>query len=70
MKIQEIRGKTDYELGHHVEKLRRELFDLRFKAATQGVQSPAAFVTLKRTIARVTTVLQERRLGVRGDSVR
>jgi large subunit ribosomal protein L29 len=70
MKIQEIRGKTDYELGHDVEKLRRELFDLRFKASTQGVQSPARFVAIKRTIARVTTVLHERRLGVRGESAR
>ncbi len=70
MKIQEIRGKTDYELQHEVEKLRRELFDLRFKAPVQSLQSPARLTTLRRIIARIDTVLHERKLGTRGASSR
>lgn len=70
MKIQEIRGKTDYELQHEVEKLRHELFDLRFKAPVQSLQSPARLTTLRRIIARIDTVLHERKLGIRGASSR
>jgi large subunit ribosomal protein L29 len=66
MKIQEIRGKTDYELQRDVEKMRRELFDLRFKAPVQSLASTAQLTALRRTVARIDTVLHERKLGVRG----
>jgi large subunit ribosomal protein L29 len=66
MKIQEIRGKTDYELQRDAEKLRRELFDLRFKAPVQSLQSTARLTDIKRVVARIDTVLHERKLGVRG----
>ena len=52
MKIQEIRGKTDYELQREGEKLRREYFDLRFKAPVQSLQSTARLTTIKRAVAR------------------
>jgi large subunit ribosomal protein L29 len=70
MKIQEIRGKTDYELQHDVEKLRREYFDLRFKAPVQSLASPARLTEIRRAVARIDTVLQERKLGVRGATSR
>jgi large subunit ribosomal protein L29 len=70
MKIQEIRGKTDYELQHDSEKLRRELFDLRFKAPVQSLQSTARLTTIRRIVARIDTVLHERKLGLRGASSR
>jgi large subunit ribosomal protein L29 len=66
MKIQEIRGKTDYELQHDADKLRRELFDLRFKAPVQSLQSTARLTDIRRAIARIDTVLHERKLGLRG----
>jgi len=70
MKIQEIRGKTDYELQRDAEKLRRELFDLRFKAPVQSLQSTARLTTIRRIVARIDTVLHERKLGLRGASSR
>ena len=70
MKIQEIRGKTDYELQHAAETLRRELFDLRFKAPVQSLQSPARLSTIRRVVARIDTVLHERKLGIRGAASR
>jgi large subunit ribosomal protein L29 len=70
MKIQEIRGKTDYELQHDVEKLRRELFDLRFKAPVQSLASTARLTQIRRAVARIDTVLHERKLGLRGASSR
>jgi large subunit ribosomal protein L29 len=70
MKIQEIRGKTDYELQRDGEKLRREYFDLRFKAPVQSLQSTARLTTIKRIVARIDTVLHERKLGLRGAASR
>ena len=66
MKIEEVRSKTDSELSFDLETVQKELFDLRFKAATSGVQSTAEINTLRRAIARIHTVLHERTLGIRG----
>jgi len=66
MKIEEIRSKTDAELDFDMGNMKKELFDLRFKTATSGVQSTAQIKILRRSIARVRTVLHERSLGIRG----
>lgn len=70
MKIQEIRGKTDYELNKESTKLRRDLFDLRFRAPTQGLPNTAQLTQMRRLIARIDTVLHERKLGLRGQAAR
>ncbi|MEY2784897.1 MAG: Ribosomal protein [Planctomycetota bacterium] len=70
MKIQEIRGKTDFELANEAKKLGRELFDMRFRAPTQGLQNSAQLTQTRRLLARIHTVLQERKLGLRGQSKR
>ena len=66
MKIEEIRSKTNEELAYELDKLQRELFDMRFRAATDSVQSPAKIEQHRRSIARIKTVTHERTLGVRG----
>lgn len=66
MKIEEIRSKTDSELAYDLANMRRELFDLRFKAAVDSSASTAKITELKRSVARVQTVLHERAIGVRG----
>ncbi len=70
MKIEEIRSKTDTELVYEMERMERELFGLRFQAAIESAQSPAKISHLRRAIARVKTVLHERRTGVRGQEAR
>lgn len=70
MKIEEIRSKTDSELGYELQKIERELFDLRFRSAVETAQSPAKIPVLRRSIARIKTVLHERRTGVRGQESR
>lgn len=70
MKIDEIRGKTGDELEFELKNLRKEVFDLRFKSATQSLQSPARIRTLKREIARILTILNERKAGIRGQKPR
>ena len=66
--ITELRQKEDKELLFDLKTLRRELFDLRFQSATENVQSPARIRAARREIARVETILNERRQGIRGQA--
>ena len=66
MKIQEIRGKTDSELDYELENRKKELFDLRFRTATETTSNPSKIGNIRREIARITTVLKERNQGIRG----
>ena len=68
MKIEEVRSKTDNELEFDLGNLKKELFDLRFRASTDSAANPARIRQLRRAIARVNTVLHERTLGVRGEA--
>ena len=60
VKIEEVKSKTDSELAYELDKMKKELFELRFKSRTAGNASPARIRVLKRTIARVHTVRHER----------
>jgi large subunit ribosomal protein L29 len=66
MKIEEVRSKKDAELEFDLAGLNKSLHDLRFKAATGNMQSPSSIRTVRRSIARLKTVLAERVQGVRG----
>lgn len=68
MKTDEIRGKNNHELNKEIAKLQKELFDLRFKSATQSIPNPARIREVRRLIARLQTILNERALGVRGQA--
>jgi large subunit ribosomal protein L29 len=63
MKIEEIRGKGDTELGSILAGSKRELFDLRFKSASQSLTEPSRIRALRRSIARMSTVIRQRELG-------
>ena len=66
MKIEEVRSKADAELGYELERLKKELFDLRFRSASETASNPAGIRKHRRVIARIRTVLHERAKGVRG----
>lgn len=66
MKIDELRGKTDDEIGFDLAQSKRELFDLRFKAATETSANPSRIGELRRAIARMNTILHERSSKIRG----
>jgi len=70
MKIEEVRGKTDAELEFDLEELKKELFELRFKGATDTSNNPARIKTIRRAIARIETVANERKTGIRGQEPR
>ena len=66
MKINEIRGKSDAELDYELEHRKKELFDLRFRTATETTNNPSKIGNIRREIARITTVLHERNQRIRG----
>ena len=70
MTIDEIRSKTDSELEFDLEKMKKELFDMRFKAATEASANPARIRQVRRSIARVNTVVRERTKKIRGQEPR
>lgn len=70
MKIEEVRSKTDSELQFDLGNMERELFELRFKAATETTGDPSRIGVLRRGIARVHTVLHERATAIRGQEPR
>lgn len=60
MKIEEIREKSNEELLQEIASLKEELFNLRFQQATGQLENPARLRTVKKTIARIKTVITER----------
>jgi len=63
VKINEIKDLTTEELNQKVEELKAELFNLRFQHATNQLDNPRVITEVKRTIARVKTILRERELN-------
>jgi len=61
MKAADLRTKTDDELRDELVKLKKEQFNLRFQRASGQLESTARFVQIRRDIARIHTLLRERR---------
>ncbi len=61
MKSQEIRELSDKELEEKLSDLKEEQFNLKFQLATGKIQNPGGIVHLRRDIARVMTILNERK---------
>jgi large subunit ribosomal protein L29 len=64
MKASEIREKTQSELDQELVELKSELFKLRFQLATNQLDNPMRLKEVKKSIARVKTVIRERELGI------
>lgn len=63
----ELRELSRADLNTKVTQLKEELFTLRFQAATGQLESPGRLRTVRKDIARIYTVLQERNLGIIDD---
>jgi large subunit ribosomal protein L29 len=57
----ELRLKTDDELGDELVSLRKEAFNLRFRAASGQLENTARVREVRRTIARLKTILRQRK---------
>ena len=62
MKINKIREMSTEELEKEVVELKKELFKLNFALAPTGLENPKKIKEVKKSIARVKTVISERKL--------
>lgn len=60
----DLRGLSRADLDAKVRELKEELFTLRFAAATGQLESHGRLREVRKDIARVYTVIQERNLGI------
>jgi large subunit ribosomal protein L29 len=63
MKAFEIRNWSESEINTKLEEAYEELFNLRFQRTIGQVKDPNRITVLKRDIARMKTILHERRLA-------
>ncbi|MEK7850898.1 MAG: 50S ribosomal protein L29 [Deltaproteobacteria bacterium] len=61
MKVSEIRNFSEEELNQKSGELSHELFNLRFQHASGQLENTARLPQITKDIARVKTVLRERR---------
>jgi large subunit ribosomal protein L29 len=61
LKIEEIRGLKEAELGRKAEELRRERFQLRVQQTTGQLEKPNRLREIRRTLARIETAKSETR---------
>lgn len=63
MTLNEIRDATGEELIQREKEMRKELFNLRFQRAISGtLENPMRIREVKREIARIKTVFNERKI--------
>ena len=58
--IEDLRAKTDDQLASDLVELKREAFNLRFQAATNQLEAPARIREVRRTIAKIKTLQNQR----------
>ena len=61
MKAGDLRARTEDELNEEVETLGKEIFNLRFQRASGQLENTARVRQVRRDIARIKTILGERR---------
>ncbi len=62
MKISQLRDLTTAELELKLKDLKVQLFKLRFEQATNQLDNPMRIVEVKKTIAKVNTLIKEEQL--------
>lgn len=60
MNARDVKAKTTDELNAELEQLTKEVFNLRFQKASGQLENTARVRDVRRTIARIRTVLGER----------
>ena len=61
MKAEDVRQKTDDELSDQLGDLKKEAFNLRFQQASGQLENTARVREVRRDIARIKTIQQQRR---------
>jgi len=60
-KLKELRNLSDEELSKKITESKNELFDLRLKISTGTLEKPSRVDELRKDIARMKTILNERK---------
>ena len=55
-RIDDLKAKTEDQLGEELGNLKREAFNLRFQAATNQLEKPSRVREVRRTIAQIKTL--------------
>ena len=63
MKIKELNNLSEDELIAKEKQIKKDLFDLESQRQMGRVEKPASFRNLRRDIARILTILSERRIS-------
>jgi len=63
-KASELREMNDEQLSFALQETQKELFQLRFQAATERLDAPSSIKRLRREIARIQTIQHERDLSL------
>ena len=63
MKAKDIRERSDDELRKSLSDLEEQLFKLRFQKSTGQIENPIKIREVRKDIARVMTVINERQAG-------
>lgn len=63
MKTAELRAKTEDQLKEELLTLGKEQFNLRFQKSTGQLENPSRIRAVRRTIAKVKTLLAEKQSG-------
>ena len=66
MKASELRDRSEAEIEQIIAEEQKELTDLRFKRAVAGLDNPIVLRTKRRDIARMKTVLAQKRAASQG----
>ena len=54
----------------NVEQLEKELHGMRFRSLVDGLQNPCRIREIRREVARIKTILNERKQGIRDQASR
>jgi len=63
MELNKIREMTEAELAAELEKMKKDLFNLRFQHVTGQLENPLKMKETKRDIARVKTIIREKEMA-------
>ena len=62
MELNKIREMSEVELAAELDKMKKDLFNLRFQHVTGQLENPVKMRETKRDIARVKTIMREKEL--------
>ena len=60
MNAKELLGNTPEQLREQLVSLKKEAFNLRFQAATNQLENPSRMRAVRRDVARIKTVLNQK----------